>query len=1089
MPYLVNKVLLGGSGITAFNITYQGIDTSFGFFNGKASNIGMDSGIIITNGTLTLAGGPNMKTYGNGDGAYTTYNFGNIPEGWPNARRYNDSDLAALVNVAYKNTFSSALLQFDFTANSDSIQFDYSFGSNEWPAFFGSTFTDDFGFFLSGPGIAGPFTRGAINLATLPGTTTPVAINNVFCTTNSAYYVCNDTTGVCTSNCPVSLSTTTVGYNGFTTVLTAKAKVQCGKTYHIKLGVADIGDQTFDSGVFLKGGSFKLGASTMLAAASSTSTCPGSPVTLSATNATTYAWSPAVSLNKTSGDSVIATPTITTTYTVIGNAGGCGDSTTVVINVDTLTPPVITFKDSICSGGSTVVTATGNGLTYLWNTGATTSTITVSNITANVYDTLKATNSCGQDSVMPFVIHYVAPVVPSTHVVFDTLCLGSSTQITASGSSGYIWSTGATTATILVTPTKDSVYTVTTTNACPGSAKDTVHVVNSITISVSGPASTCPGNAVTLIASGAIGGTTYNWSPANSLSSSTGTSVTATPTVTTGYNVYAWSGVCTATAYHIVAVDTLTKPIITFTDSICTGTSTTITATAATSGKMTYVWSTGATTSSITTPTLTTTTGYTVTATDSCGQSAAIPITVNVVQITYPTVTPSPDTICSGGSVNLHATGASGYIWAPASSLNKTTGANVRATPTVQTIYTITATDKCPGSVTDTISIHPPVVAVISGPDSICPGGTVVLTATGGNTYVWSTGQTGSTISITPSATSTYSVSAHVGNCRGRDTTTVTVTAPLTFTITASPNPICPNTASVLTATGGLNYTWNTGATGSNITVTPSTTTTYSINGTTAAGCIGSGTLVENVTTVIQPVISGVNPVCQNDSITLTVTGGNGTAYMWNTGASTSSITFIASASGNYKVWNTGGCADTSNTFPLVVTKTTPLITCCDTTIALGSSAHIGASGAVSYSWTPVSNVNCFTCANTTATPTTSTTYTVVGTDANGCKVTGTVIVLIECKDFSVPNVFTPNGDGQNDVFLIKAATETSYTIEIRDRWGVLVYKSSDPTSAWNGKINNTGAEAPDGVYYYIIVSKCSNNDYNHHGYVEVIRK
>lgn len=210
---------------------------------------------------------------------------------------------------------------------------------------------------------------------------------------------------------------------------------------------------------------------------------------------------------------------------------------------------------------------------------------------------------------------------------------------------------------------------------------------------------------------------------------------------------------------------------------------------------------------------------------------------------------------------------------------------------------------------------------------------------------------------------------------------------------------------------------------------------------------------------------------------------------MWSSGSTNTSITFIATTNGTYKVWNTGGCADTSNPYPLLVTTTTPLVTCCDTTIALGNSAHIGASGAVSYEWNPTSNVNCFTCPNTTATPTTSTTYTVTGTDANGCKVTGTVIVLIECQDFDVPNVFTPNGDGQNDVFLIKSNNEPSYSIEIYDRWGVLMYKSNNPSAPWNGKIENTGAEAPDGVYYYIIVSKCNNNDYNHHGYVQVIRK
>ncbi|HTA83790.1 MAG TPA: choice-of-anchor L domain-containing protein, partial [Bacteroidia bacterium] len=106
MTYLVNNVLLGNSGITATNITYQGIDSSFGFFNGSASNIGMDTGIIMCNGGINIAAGPNQKTYGDvKDGKWTTFDQ-STTDGWANAAKYQDADLAALAKTNIANTFS-----------------------------------------------------------------------------------------------------------------------------------------------------------------------------------------------------------------------------------------------------------------------------------------------------------------------------------------------------------------------------------------------------------------------------------------------------------------------------------------------------------------------------------------------------------------------------------------------------------------------------------------------------------------------------------------------------------------------------------------------------------------------------------------------------------------------------------------------------------------------------------------------------------------------------------------------------------------------------------------------------------------------
>lgn len=132
--------------------------------------------------------------------------------------------------------------------------------------------------------------------------------------------------------------------------------------------------------------------------------------------------------------------------------------------------------------------------------------------------------------------------------------------------------------------------------------------------------------------------------------------------------------------------------------------------------------------------------------------------------------------------------------------------------------------------------------------------------------------------------------------------------------------------------------------------------------------------------------------------------------------------------------------------------------------------------------------LSCDTCANPVASPSVTTTYTVISTDANGCTSARTVTVIVEmpCADFAVPNIFTPNDDGINDDFVIRILNPSSYSIEIYDRWGKKVYASTNPDVYWNGRILSTQYLVPDGVYYYIIKATCGSNNYIKKGFVQV---
>lgn len=235
---LVRNILLG-EGVDVYNVKFNGSAgvincTSIGYFSTgvNSTNLGMDEGIIMGTGNVTMAIGPNNSAgQSNSTGICTSY---------------PDSSLSA---VSTQTLNDCAVLEFDFLPKSDSIKFEYVFASEEYPEYVCSI-NDVFGFFISGINPNGPQYNNQ-NIALIPGTTDPISINTVnngnpnnpSCTPqNSAYFVSND-------------NGTSIQYDGFTTVLTACAKVYPCTPYHLKMCIADASDNILDSGVFLKKGS------------------------------------------------------------------------------------------------------------------------------------------------------------------------------------------------------------------------------------------------------------------------------------------------------------------------------------------------------------------------------------------------------------------------------------------------------------------------------------------------------------------------------------------------------------------------------------------------------------------------------------------------------------------------------------------------------------------------------------------------------------------------------------------------------------------------------------------------------------------
>lgn len=235
----VQNVLVG-AGVTISNVQYNGGSANVtvnqvGAFSATNSTIGINNGLVMATGDAQLVVGPNNS-------GSTTLGGGNMGQ--------NDVDLDVIVNP--NGTNDACVIEFDFIPIGDSVKFNYVFGSEEYLEWVNSSFNDVFGFFLSGPGITGSYSNNAVNIATIPGTNTAVSINNVNNVSNSSYYIDNGDG----FSAPQNTDPTVTQLDGITVVLEAAYAVQCNQTYHIKLAIADAGDTSFDSGVFLEGGSF-----------------------------------------------------------------------------------------------------------------------------------------------------------------------------------------------------------------------------------------------------------------------------------------------------------------------------------------------------------------------------------------------------------------------------------------------------------------------------------------------------------------------------------------------------------------------------------------------------------------------------------------------------------------------------------------------------------------------------------------------------------------------------------------------------------------------------------------------------------------
>ncbi|MCE3280595.1 MAG: hypothetical protein K0S44_2786 [Bacteroidetes bacterium] len=573
----------------------------------------------------------------------------------------------------------------------------------------------------------------------------------------------------------------------------------------------------------------------------------------------------------------------------------------------------------------------------------------------------------------------------TTTINSASICAGASTTLTATpvtGGGTYSWAPGgATTQSITVSPASTTTYTVSyTLTGCTTTSTGTV-TVNPVPTVTSTSQTICAGTNATITATPSIAGGTFSWTPGGA----TTAAITVSPASTTTYTVtYTLTG-CSATGTGTVTVNP--SPTVSSTSqTICAGSSAIITATPSVAGG-TFSWAPGGATTSAITVSPTSTTTYTVTYTlTGCSATATGTVTVNPL----PTVNSSSQTICAGANATITASpsvAGGTFLWAPGGA----TTAAITVSPASTTTYTVTYTlTGCSATGTGTVTVNPvPTVTVNSG--NICPGGSSTLTASGGTTYLWSTGATTAAITESPGSTTSYTVTGTSAGCSNSAVATITVGA--TMSITVNSPTICAGQTANLIASGATSYTWSAGATSTGAgtaDASPVTTTSYTVTGTTGT-CSGTGVATVTITTV--PNVTVNSPVICN-GVTANLTAAGATSYTWSAGAtSTGTATADASPTTTTTYTVTGANGTCTNTAVSTVTvNAIPTINVNSPTICGGQTANLTANGATSYLWSAGATSTGVNTAD--ASPAATTSYTVTGT-TSGCSSTAVSTVTV----------------------------------------------------------------------------------------------
>jgi gliding motility-associated-like protein len=559
------------------------------------------------------------------------------------------------------------------------------------------------------------------------------------------------------------------------------------------------------------------------------------------------------------------------------------------------------------------------------------------------------------------------------------------------------------------------------------------------------------------------------------------------------------------TAWLYIYIHPLPQVTSTVTPVLCGGDSIgAIDITLSPAGTYSFTWSNGSTDEDVDSLTVGI---YTVSILDSNGCVLTYLDTVPGPLLPLSGTTVSQDILCFGdnnGTIDIQISGGTtpySYSWSNGSS-------DEDLDSLVAGIYTVIVTDTnaCVYTLTDTIIAPSAALSlVLTSNDVVCAGdssGSISVAVTGGTpgySYSWSNG------SLTDSLNS---IQAGIYTVLVTDSNACTIS--MTDTIFELNTPIVLNATVVdpncsasafgniqISVNGGVmpyGYLWNTGDTTANLDSLPAGF--YQLLITDSVGCnvVGGYTLID--TSSVSILLSGSSVFCELDSAVLSVAPVSGFTYQWmlNGSALPNDTTpqLVATQAGDYSITASAGCGTfTDGPITLTVNPLPSVDAGLDENVSCDVELTLFASGALNYSWSPANLCITPNQSSTIVNTNDNHTYTVIGTDANGCSAMDSVFVKTDCNVIDPPTGFSPNNDGINDYFEISNIDKYPFAnLRIFNRWGALVYERNNYDNSWSGLSNvdkiGIGEVLPNGTYYYIL--DLGNDEKPLNGYV-IIRR
>jgi gliding motility-associated-like protein len=772
--------------------------------------------------------------------------------------------------------------------------------------------------------------------------------------------------------------------------------------------------------------------------------CAGSPIVLSTSPATGYAWSgPGGYTSSAASPTIVGSTTaMAGTYSVIISIGTCTASAITNVIVNALPTPTASSNSPICAGnplnftGSSASTYTWTGPNSFLDNNQNPSIPTASTTASGTYTfAVTDANNCTNSITTNVVVN----ANPNPVVNSPTVCLNTTINLTSNGGNTYSWSGPNSYASAVQNPSipnaqlnMSGAYTVTVTTAqgCTNTAIANVTVLSLPTPSITSNSPVCVGGQLTL---GANGAATYQWTGPNSFNNSTqNPNINPVTMAANGvYTLVGTVGTCTASTTAAITINPLPNPNIITNSPICTGFNLNLSATGGTA----FAWagpnsfmSTNQT-ETVTAATVANAGTYTVVVTDTNG--CVNFTTANVVVNPQPVVGATGTTVCENSSAQLTANGGVTYSWSGpggyTSNVQNPILFNVGPASAGQYTVLVTDANTCTNTAVTSIGVNPAPTPSANVNTPICIGDIMNFTATGGVTYNWtgpngfiSSTQSPTVLANSTSASGIYQVTVtDANNCSATATINSMVNPNPVAQITSGPNvgcaPLCVNYTVQSIPTASLSY-WTFGngesANGPLNTISCyNTAGIYTINATVTDvnGCIGQTTYTAEVYpkptadfnhAPLKPIINIDGDVVFTDASW----GANIVTWNWyfmNTAQYTSTLqnpTFLYTEPGNYVV-------------------------------ALIVKSDKG-------------------CSDTLLRP----------------------LVVGEDYGLYVPNAFTPNADGFNDLFQPKGFGIVKYELFVFDRWGEKLFHTQDFNEGWDGTYQGRGSKmCEEAVYTWLI--------------------